>query len=79
MIAALLTVLGACLLVERLRPGWKQPNRSEWECRVLFLAAFELCMVLMVGAPIKDRRQLPPVFDQGTNHQNHAQLKRREK
>ena len=68
MIAALLTVLGACLLVERLRPGWKQPNRSEWECRVLFLAAFELCMVLMISTLVKDWWQLPSVLDWSTYH-----------
>ena len=44
MIVALLTVLGACLLIERIRPGWKQPDRSDWGLRVLFLAGFELCV-----------------------------------
>ena len=31
MIAALFTVLGACLLVEHFRPGWTKPNRRECE------------------------------------------------
>ena len=66
MIAMLITVFGACLLVERFRPGWKQPNRSQWEYRVLFLAAFELCVVLLIGAVVKDWWQLPSVFDWST-------------
>lgn len=68
MIAALLVVLGACLLVERFRPGWKQPNRSDWELRVLFLAGFELCVVLMVGMIVKTWWQLPSLYEWSTFH-----------
>lgn len=68
MIATLVTVFGACLLVERFRPGWKQPNRSQWEYRVLLLAAFELCAVLIIGVVVRDWWQLPSVFDWSTYH-----------
>lgn len=59
---------GACLIVERFRPGWKQPNRREWEYRVLFLAAFELCVVLMTGTIVSDWWKLPSIFDWNTYH-----------
>ena len=68
MIVALLTVLGACLLIERIRPGWKQPDRSDWGLRVLFLAGFELCIVLMIGMIVKSWWQLPSVFDWSAYH-----------
>ena len=68
MVAALLTVLGGCLIVERFRPGWKQPNRREWEYRVLFLATFELCAVLMIGTIVRDWWQLPSLFEWNVYH-----------
>ena len=68
MIAALLTVFGACLIVERFRPGWKQPKRREWEYRVLFLGAFELSVVLLIGTLARDWWQLPSMLDWSTHH-----------
>lgn len=68
MIAAILVVFGACLIVEGIRPGWKQPNRSEWKYRVLFLSTFELCVVLMIGTIVRDWWQLPSVLDWSVYH-----------
>ena len=68
MIAALLTAFGACLLVERFRPGWIQPSRSEWVNRVLFLAAFELCVVLLIGMIVRHWWELPSIMDWSTYH-----------
>ncbi len=68
MIATLLTVLIACLMVERFRPGWSQPSRSEWEYRVLFLAAFELCVVLLIGVIVKHWWELPSAMEWNTYH-----------
>ena len=55
-------------LVEHFRPGWTQPNRREWNYRVLFLASFELCVVLMIGVMVKEWWQLPSVFEWDAYH-----------
>ena len=68
MIAALLAVLGSCLIVERFRPGWKQPNRRDWKYRVAFLAAFELFVVLAIGTIVRDWWKLPTVLDWSAYH-----------
>ncbi len=68
MIVALLGAFFACLVIERFRPGWKQPDRSEWQYRVLFLAIFELCAVLAIGAAVKNWWELPSVFEWNLYH-----------
>ena len=52
-----------CLVIEAIRPGWKQPARRDWPLRVIFLASFELCIVLTVGLAVRNWWQLPSWFD----------------
>lgn len=68
MIVSLIALLGACFIIEWVRPGWKQPIRREWTYRVLFLAAFELCVVLAIGTAVRDWWRLPSFFDWSTFH-----------
>ncbi len=63
MMGAIITTLGVCLLIEKIRPGWVQPERTEWPHRVLFLAMFELVAVLLIGVFVKDWWRLPSVID----------------
>ncbi len=63
MIGAIITALCVCLLIEKIRPGWSQPERAEWPHRVLLLATFELCAVLLTGVIVKNWWQLPSLVD----------------
>ena len=63
MMYAIIAALCVCLLTERIRPGWAQPERPKWPHRVLFLAAFELCAVLLIGVVVKNWWQLPSLID----------------
>ncbi len=68
MIAAIATAICVCLVIERLRPGWTQPDRREWRLRVLFLGSFELCVVFLIGLIVKDWWLFPSLFDWSDLH-----------
>jgi len=49
MLATIFAAFGACLLLERLVPGWGLPRVRTWPLRVLALNAVQLGVVLLAG------------------------------
>ena len=49
MLMTILIVAAACMLLERLLPGWKLPRVRTWTVRVLLVNAVQLGIVLLAG------------------------------
>ncbi|MBK7642326.1 MAG: sterol desaturase family protein [Planctomycetes bacterium] len=49
MLKTILIVAAACMLLERLAPGWKLPRVRTWTARVLLVNAVQLGVVLLAG------------------------------
>jgi len=49
MLAIVFGVFGACVVIERLRPGWRLPRVPSWPLRVVVINAVQLVVVLLAG------------------------------
>jgi sterol desaturase/sphingolipid hydroxylase (fatty acid hydroxylase superfamily) len=48
-LGTIFAAFGACVVIERVRPGWRLPRIRTWPSRVLLINAVQLAVVLVAG------------------------------
>lgn len=50
MLAYIIAIAVGCIVLERLKPGWRLPGVKTWPLRVIAINVVQLCVVLLAGA-----------------------------